>query len=294
MLGKEDVRRIRGRFESLESLDGVRKAWVQPKLDGEFNVLVKEGDSAYLINRFGTIRRKGYKILSDAMYLADGVYLGELHYNDGKAGDLYQLTSNKTNKNLRLALFDIYPQTKKYSQRYKELCTSLSKPTKYLYIMPTKFCDSDTQVKEVFETYSSRGYEGIVVRNGFGVYKYKQRHEVDAVIIGMSKKNKSYSEKMCSSICLGLFDNNGKLVHIGNCNVTSTQRFDIGTLRKVLYKKIQEYKTHEDSRYVWCEPLAVVTVTYSSVCEGGLREPRLERIRDDKPIEDCSIYQIRR
>lgn len=57
--------------------------------------------------------------------------------------------------------------------------------------------------------------------------------------------------------------------------------------RDMINRFIPALKTREDEEYVYIQPLIVIEVKYVRKLEHSLREPRILRLRIDKPPEDC-------
>ncbi|WP_309492658.1 hypothetical protein [Candidatus Hecatella orcuttiae] len=63
-------------------------------------------------------------------------------------------------------------------------------------------------------------------------------------------------------------------------------------VREIITKLIPLLKTGEDREYVYIQPKIVVEVAYHSRVKDGLREPRLVKVRFDKPPEECTTNQL--
>jgi ATP-dependent DNA ligase len=83
---------------------------LEPKRDGEYNMLYKNAKSSFFTNKYGTQRWESQLSYQIETYFKDIQFtlLGEICFMEGKNGDLYNLLSNKTNDQmLRFYIFDI-------------------------------------------------------------------------------------------------------------------------------------------------------------------------------------------
>ena len=52
-----------------------------------------------------------------------------------------------------------------------------------------------------------------------------------------------------------------------------------------------DLRIREDSDYIYLRPEIVLEVEYHQNTEDGLREPKIKRIRYDKPVEECDSLE---
>jgi bifunctional non-homologous end joining protein LigD len=162
--------------------------------------------------------------------------------------------------------------------------------------------------KTLFDAARRQGLEGIVAKHRVSLYeerrsrqwlKIKIRHTLEAVIGGYTEPEGSRSH--FGSIVLGLYDRQGRLIHVGQAG----SGFDQRTLAEV-WKKLKPLESTKNPfhgavealREVhWVKPGLVAEIEYSewthATDEGGpkLRAPVFLRLRDDKKPEECTLEQ---
>jgi ATP-dependent DNA ligase len=152
------------------------------------------------------------------------------------------------------------------------------------------------------------GYEGIIVRNAFGIFKLKPLLEIDAVIIGINKQNKGFKEQTARSLKLALRNQDGTFAEIGD--VSSGITVELG---KKLWQLTQQ-KVGEDNESVLVKPIVVINVQFNAMYpktknrvfmfepfkEVGsqtlmrMRHPKFVKFRTDKTpcIQDIGLNQV--
>ncbi|HMK22371.1 MAG TPA: non-homologous end-joining DNA ligase, partial [Terriglobales bacterium] len=157
----------------------------------------------------------------------------------------------------------------------------------------------------LFKAARQQGLEGIVAKKRTSLYeehrsrewlKIKIRHTLEAVIGGFTEPEGSRS--YFGSIVLGLYDKQGRLIHVGQAG----SGFDQRALAEV-WKKLKPLETSQNPfhgevealREVhWIKPKLVAEIEYSewthTTDEGGpkLRAPVFLRLREDKKPEECT------
>jgi ATP-dependent DNA ligase len=145
------------------------------KSDGEFCFIHVDPTECFTVNKYGTVRQEFNKLVDIAQYVLgagkhmSATFLGELCINDGKAGELYTLLSNKKNDALQLYVFDIIELDKK-DLRNEDLITRKEILNEVLgglksTISPVVMVYNDIQVKAHFEYAVDKKWEGIVVKS---------------------------------------------------------------------------------------------------------------------------------
>ena len=162
--------------------------------------------------------------------------------------------------------------------------------------------------KALFDIAHKKGLEGIVAKKRASYYeerrsrewlKIKIRHRLEAVIGGYTEPEGSRAH--FGSIVLGLYDKNGKLIHVGQAgsgfdqkSIESTWK----TLQKLETKKNPFTGEVEALRKVaWVKPQLVAEIEYTEWtggADGGspkLRAPVFLGLRDDKDPKDCLLEE---
>ena len=159
------------RFPELRgALEGIQfPAWAERKYDGEFNWFIKNGE-CYLLNKHGKKRTDcAVTQLIDSEIGTTIQLIGELFYDEGKAGALYELLKNKNSGSLHYRPFDIVEYDgenliDKPLITRKEILHSLFPALS----APGKVCQDAHDVVMYFNDAVKDGYEGIVVKNMVG------------------------------------------------------------------------------------------------------------------------------
>lgn len=211
------------------SLDGmVYPAFVEPKIDGEFNVLFWDeiANEAWLCNKYGRIRKDLPFILDFAGVMRgrkvkSATFLGELYTGTGCNGQLYHLLKNKNNFNeLKYKLFDFghitfkdrgFEGGKTLLIERKEIILEMlmNSATIGLPIM-SKMVNDKTEVFDEFTSWTDKGYEGIVVKPSLSYLQYgpcswvkikdKDRNDYEVVLIDPVKERIEIKAPVCDPL----------------------------------------------------------------------------------------------
>jgi len=159
----------------------------------------------------------------------------------------------------------------------------------------------------LFDVAKQKGLEGIVAKRRTSCYeerrssewlKIKITHTVDCVIAGYTEPEGS--RQFFGSLVLGLYDDKGRLVHVGNAGTG----FNQATLKE-MWERLQKHKTNHspfdgpvDARHVhWVKPEMVTEIKYTEwtheTAEGGvkLRAPVFVAVRTDKDPRECTFAE---
>jgi len=167
------------------------------------------------------------------------------------------------------------------------------------------------QGKALFKMAGQKGLEGILAKKRAGFYeerrtrdwlKIKIRHRLEAVIGGYTEPEGSRAH--FGSVVLGLYDQHGHLVHVGQAG----SGFDQKSLQEIskLLKKIETKKNpffgevEALRKTYWVKPELVAEIEYaewtggtpSGKLQGGtpkLRAPVFLGLRDDKEPKECLL-----
>ena len=144
------------------------------KIDGELGFLVVRDGQAVLVNKPKYGRwRTDFPITEIAKrILPDGIYLGELHYGEGRTKqDFYDLLRHKYSDELRFALFGVLcfedqkpVATEETIEFLTEMKNKLPKSSP-LFVVPFWITKSKLELEQLAVNVLSEGWEGLVVRN---------------------------------------------------------------------------------------------------------------------------------
>src|ERR1700685_3472856 len=165
----------------------------------------------------------------------------------------------------------------------------------------------ERQGKALFKVAEQKGLEGILAKKRDSIYqerrssewlKIKIRHRLEAVIGGYTEPEGSRAH--FGSIVLGLYDKQGRLIHVGQAG----SGFDENSLEEV-WKLLQKRETKKNPFYgevealrrvYWVKPELVAGIEYAEWTDGAskgsgpkLRAPVFVGLRDDKNPQDCVL-----
>jgi bifunctional non-homologous end joining protein LigD len=167
------------------------------------------------------------------------------------------------------------------------------------------------QGKALYAVARDKGLEGIVAKLRTGRYVQKRSREwlkikitrrQECVIAGYTDPRGS--RENFGSIVLGLYDQNGKLVHVGNAGSGFTE-----ATHAALWKRLKELKTEtnpfgekvESTRKPhWVKPELVAEIKFSEWTHEGerggfkMRAPIFQGLRSDKKPRECVFEFPRR
>jgi bifunctional non-homologous end joining protein LigD len=167
----------------------------------------------------------------------------------------------------------------------------------------------ERQGKALFEIARKKGLEGILAKKRDSLYqqrrsgewlKIKITHRLECVIGGYTEPEGSRPH--FGSIVLGLYDQQGRLIHVGQAG----SGFDQKSLEEV-WKLLQKRESKKNPFYgevealrklYWVRPELVAEIEYSEWTKGTmsgsgpkLRAPVFLALRDDKDPKECVLDQ---
>ena len=165
----------------------------------------------------------------------------------------------------------------------------------------------ERQGKALFEIAREKGLEGILAKKRDSNYqerrssewlKIKIRHSLESVIGGYTPPEGSRAH--FGSVVLGLYDKQGRLIHIGQAGSGFNQK----SLAEI-WKMLKERETKQKPFYgevealrkvIWIKPDLVAAIEYAEWTDGArggsgpkLRAPVFLGLRDDKAPKECSL-----
>jgi bifunctional non-homologous end joining protein LigD len=250
-------------------------------LDGEVVALDDEGRASFSLMQQRTGFRPGGKRVATKADVPVLYYAFDLLYLDGY--DLRKLPLEDRKK--KLASILVTGDTVRYSDHYEK------------------------QGKALFEMARAKGLEGILAKKRDSIYQERRTSEwlkikitrrLEAVIAGYTEPEGSRAH--FGSVVLGLYDRQGRLVHIGQAG----SGFDQKSLDEV-WKLLKKRETKKNPFYgevealrkvYWVKPELVAEIEFAEWTDrtiGGsgpkLRAPVFLGLRDDKDPQDCLLEQ---
>jgi bifunctional non-homologous end joining protein LigD len=250
-------------------------------LDGEVVALDEQGRASFSLMQQRTGFRPGGRRAATNADVPVLYYAFDLIYLDGYDWRRVPLEERKE----KLASLLIAGDALRYSDHYER------------------------QGKALFEIARKKGLEGILAKKRDSLYqqrrsgewlKIKITHRLECVIGGYTEPEGSRPH--LGSIVLGLYDKQGRLIHVGQAG----SGFDQKSLEEV-WKLLQKRESKKNPFYgevealrklYWVRPELVAEIEYSEWTEGTmsgsgpkLRAPVFLGLRDDKDPKECVLEQ---
>jgi bifunctional non-homologous end joining protein LigD len=171
---------------------------------------------------------------------------------------------------------------------------------------PVRFSEHFAQGMALFEAAKQRGLEGILAKRRSSFYEERRSHEwlkikitqtLECVVGGYT--DPEGSRQYFGSIVLGLYDKQGRLIHVGQAGTGFDQKSlkEISRLLNQLETDRSPFYGGVDAlrRVHWVKPELVAEIKFSEWtherADGGLklRAPVFLGLRDDKAPKDCTF-----
>lgn len=177
---------------------------ISRKIDGEFTVLILQGKEAFTLNPGGTVRA-GLPLIAEAKKQLNGVksaiVVGELYVDraDGKrprVHDVVRAARKPENQDavdsLKFAVFDLIEiDGEEFGSDYGETWKRIEQlfgQGKHIHPVETISGNEKAVAKQFAAWVEKEGGEGVVARSdAAGTFKIKQRHSIDAAVIGFAE-----------------------------------------------------------------------------------------------------------
>jgi bifunctional non-homologous end joining protein LigD len=252
-------------------------------LDGEVVALDAEGKASFSLMQQRTGFRPGGHHAAGNADVPVLYYAFDLLYLDGYDWRRVPLEARKS----KLASVVVAGDGVRYSDHYEE------------------------RGKALFEIARKKGLEGIVAKRRFSCYeerrssdwlKIKIRHRLEAVIGGYTEAKGSRMH--LGSLVLGLYDKQGRLIHVGQAGSGFNQK-SLGEISKVLEKletKKNPFFGDVDAlrKVSFVQPELVAEIEFAEWTGGTtagsgpkLRAPVFLGLRDDKDPRECVLEEAR-
>jgi bifunctional non-homologous end joining protein LigD len=169
----------------------------------------------------------------------------------------------------------------------------------------------EKQGKALFEMARAQDLEGILAKRRDSTYqerrssdwlKIKIRHRIECVIGGYTQPEGSRAH--FGSIVLGLYDNQGRLIHVGQAGSGFNQK-SLGEIWKMLQQRETKQKPFHGEvealrKVTWVKPELIAEIEFAEWTEGAiggsgpkLRAPVFLALRDDKDPKECRLAELR-
>jgi bifunctional non-homologous end joining protein LigD len=252
-------------------------------LDGEVVALDAEGRASFSLMQQRTGFRPGGRRAATNADVPVLYYAFDLLYLDGYDWRRVPLEDRKK----KLASILLAGDSLRYSDHYEQ------------------------QGKALFEIARQKGLEGILAKKRDSIYqerrssewlKIKIRHRLECVIGGYTEPEGARAN--FGSIVLGLYDRQGRLIHVGQAGSGFNQK-SLGEIFKLLKKRETKQKPFYGEvealrKVTWVKPELVAEIEYAEWTEGAntgsgpkLRAPVFLGLRDDKDPRECLLDEDR-
>ncbi|HTO14494.1 MAG TPA: DNA ligase D [Edaphocola sp.] len=297
-----------------------REDWIyEMKYDGYRVISSISKGNVDLYSRNGNSFRKLFQNITEELKaIQDDVILdGEVVIeNDKGISDFQMLQNYQTNKEgvLKYYVFDIlylngHKVTNFPLSNRKELLESFFKAYDFENIINSKF--QIGKGKQLFDTLSKQGFEGIIAKDPESSYlegkrgdtwlKIKSSLVEEAVICGFTEPQKSRS--YFGAVLLGMYKNE-ELTYVGKCGTGFTDaslkelhlEFEKIKIKKCPFSDIPKVNGI-NNKIIWLRPELICNVKFSEwTNDNHLRNPVFLGLRTDKEIknlkEDSKIKKI--
>ena len=268
---------LTGEFPELRDLSASVKA-ENAILDGEIVALDEQGHASFSLMQQRTGIRKGGRRTGARRELRVVYYLFDLIYLDGY--DLH-----------RVAL-----------EERKQILSQIVSPGELV-----RYSDHFPQGLALFEVARKKGLEGILAKKRASYYEERRSREwlkikvtqtIDCVIGGYT--DPEGSRQYFGSIVLGLYDKQGRLIHVGQAGTGFNQAMlkEIWQVLKKLETNRNPFYGDVDAAHVhWVKPGRVAEIKFTEwtheTVEGGmkLRAPVFLGLREDKDPKECAFAE---
>ena len=270
---------LTGEFPELNELSKLIKA-KNAVLDGEVVALDEQGRASFSLMQQRTGIRKGGRRVGARRELQIVYYIFDLLYVDG---------------------FDL--RRVELEQR-KQVLAQIIAPSELV-----RYSDHFPQGLALFEVAKQKGLEGILAKKRASHYEERRSREwlkikvtrtIDCVVGGYT--DPEGSRQYFGSIVLGLYDEKGRLIHVGQAGTGFNQ-----AMLKEIWQVLKELETNRspfygdvDAAHVhWVKPERVAEIKFTEwtheTTEGGmkLRAPVFLGLRGDKDPKECTFAEQR-
>ncbi len=262
--------------------------FVEKKFDGE-RVLLQVSDTITIANKHKTIYSES--VLPNNLISAvreavhkEGLYDAEFY---SSRGNLYKFLSARArlSEDLALAIFDIIGHTYTPLFERKQLLKKNITSNGRVHLVRYTICHSALDIIKAKNKAIREGFEGVVVKPNAEYHakwlKLKEQHTADMVVLAVKKTDSWLKERQPYTFLMGIYQPSG-FNPIGDVS----SGLDL-TERETLATYVPELRLSEGKDYIYLKPELVFEIEYHQKTPNGLREPKIKRIRFDKPPEEC-------
>ncbi|NER39078.1 MAG: hypothetical protein F6J93_34855 [Oscillatoria sp. SIO1A7] len=256
---------------------------ISRKIDGEFTVLLFDGESAITVNPGGTVRT-GLDFMAEAASLLkkagikQAAIAGELYVQPDedktrpRVRDVMAIARKPENeselKRLKFAAFDIMECDKKpypvYADAWKAIEAIFGKGEN-IHPVETAIGEKPARIKEYFEQWVEvEGAEGVVVRGqSSGIFKIKPRHNIDAIVLGFTEGTGDRIG-MLHDVLVGIMRKDETfqlLTHVGGGFTEQMRQILLSTLKDIVVDSEYSEVNSDRVAYRMVEPKYIIEIS---------------------------------
>jgi len=284
------------------------------KIDGEFTVLVFEGDAALTVNPGGSVRT-GMPWLNEAVKLlaAAGVkkalIAGELYVNvqdrRPRVHDVVSVARNPESKEelelLQFGVFDIISLDGEsiatpFVETWKTIEKIFGKGSQIHPVETREVGDAAAMDKLFEEWIEGEGAEGIVARSDTsGIVKIKPRHTLDAAVIGFTESTED-RQGMMHDLLLAVQRSDGALhvlTRVGGGFTEDLRRTMLSDLKDMIVESEYAEINGDHVAYQMVEPKWVVEISCLDIISENTRGAPINRMALDWD-DTANMYRVLR
>ena len=283
---------------------------ISRKIDGEFTVLLFDGESVITVNPGGTVRT-GLDFMAEAARLLkkagikQATIAGELYVQPDedktrpRVRDVMAIARKPENesevKRLKFAAFDIMECDKKPYPIYADAWNAIAAifgQGKNIHPVETAIGEKPAHIKEYFEQWVEvEGAEGIVVRGkSSGIFKIKPRHNIDAIVLGFTEGTGDRTD-MLHDVLVGIMRKDETfqlLTHVGGGFTEKMRRNLLSTLQDIVVDSEYSEVNSDRVAYRMVEPKYIIEISCLDLIAESTKQKTV-----DKMVLDWNASQKR-
>lgn len=156
--------------------------FVQPKYNGVRCLALKTGNDVVYQSRRGKLFETLTHFDDIIKQIPEDIRLdGEVYVHNEPFQNIVSWVKKdrgEETKKLEYWVYDIAVENMTFSERYKKLESLFSEILRSpIQLVPTYVCENIKQVKEFHDEFVKLGYEGVMIRNSHGMYKFDHRSQ---------------------------------------------------------------------------------------------------------------------
>lgn len=273
---------------------------ISRKIDGEFTVLVFDGESAITVNPGGTVRT-GLAFMDEAADLLkkagikQAMIAGELYVEPdadktrSRVRDVMVIARKPKNesdlKRLKFAVFEIIERDRQTYSNYADSWKAIAElfgNGKTIHPVETVIGEKSTLIAQCFENWVEKEEaEGVVVRGeSCGMFKIKPRHNLDVVILGFTEGTGDRTG-MIHDVLVGIMRQDETfqlLTHVGGGFSEEMRRNLFSDLEDIVVESEYSEVNSDHVAYRMVEPKYIIEISCLDLIVETTRQATVDKI----------------